>query len=67
MDNNKECIAIDVETQGMLRSFNQVIVEAKARIELTLKVYLNAKGIKDGEYQVSPNFDTLLLNKNTNT
>ncbi|GAB63117.1 MAG: hypothetical protein DWB56_06670 [Candidatus Jettenia sp.] len=60
---NQETIAIDQDTQALLKNLNQILGETKAKIELILKVYLNAHGIKNGEYQVTPYFDALILNK----
>lgn len=54
-------IDIDPNTQEILAEYNRVLLDAKFRIELILKTYLNAKGIKGQSYQPTPNFDKLIL------
>lgn len=54
-------IDIDKNTQLLLIDLNNILHDAKLKIELILRTYLNAKGIKEQTYQPTQGFDKLIL------
>jgi len=60
MENKTDKIKIDERTKLMLADLQRTINELNGRFSIILQVYLNAQGITDGQYNVTPDFEYLI-------